>query len=288
MVSTTFNTLLVAFAAAAAASPLQRRQDGVFQCVGTFGPNYGDCDILVNRLLITDIDQPLEPNTCLPFAEGNCLISHCNFDANTQNANYFTIGLGANFVKQNCEPLNSGGFRDLGSQRTEVKENPDFVPEPVAATEITNSSIVPVPRAVAKRQQPNDDGIEVTRTGRSVQRPGFNFAVSPRYPAGSTSTAEVSESQTVGFDAGTEISAGFEGVLSASVSFSVNFESTTTNTQSVTIPINCSPGQEGQIWWSPLYDLIEGNALPSGDFVQAWFPVNDGISAGNYAIRCFG
>lgn len=112
-------------------------------------------DILVNRLLITDIDQPLEPNTCLPFAEGNCLISHCNFDANTQNANYFTIGLGANFVKQNCEPLNSGGFRDLGSQRTEVKENPDFVPEPVAATEITNSSIVPVPRAVAKRQQPN-------------------------------------------------------------------------------------------------------------------------------------
>ncbi|KAM3420066.1 hypothetical protein BST61_g3372 [Cercospora zeina] len=269
MFSITFSAILVALATATTASPLERRQDGVFQCVGTFGPNYADCNVIINRLLITDIDQPLEPNMCIPFAEGNCLISHCNFDANTQNANYFTIGLGANFVK------------------TEVRENPDFVPEPVAFSELTNSSIAPVP-ATTKRQQPNDDGVEVTRTGRSVQRPGFDFAVSPRYPAGTTSTAEVSESQTVGFDAGTEVSAGFEGVLSASVSFSVNFESTTTNTQSVTIPINCSPGQEGQIWWSPLYDLIEGSALPSGDFVQAWFPVNDGISAGNYAIRCFG
>lgn len=75
--------------------------------------------------------------------------------------------------------------------------------------------------------------------------------VTGRLPTGSSFTVTTGDSQTTRVSSTVEVGADFK-IFSASVSLSVSADYTTSSSIGFQVAVDCSPGQYGQIFWSPL------------------------------------
>lgn len=120
----------------------------------------------------------------------------------------------------------------------------------------------------------------------NVQIPGTEGAVTGRLTAGSTYTTTQSEALTIGTSASVEVGASFFEIFSASVNAEVSQETTSTSTSGIDVLVDCESGQEGIIYWYPVFTVYQGRYTPSGDNVDFYIPDNSASGQSNFGIRC--
>lgn len=91
---------------------------------------------------------------------------------------------------------------------------------------------------------------------------------------------------TTGISTSASLEAGFFDIFSASVSVSVSQDYTVSSGTAVTINIDCTAGQEGQIFWYPLYDVYSGFFTPSNTNAEYAIPQDNNLSTTNYRVVC--
>jgi hypothetical protein len=91
------------------------------------------------------------------------------------------------------------------------------------------------------------------------------------------------ESRTEEFSIGTEVSAGLEGIVSASINTEYSRSYTASSTTGISVPVNCP--NRGQLVWHPTFNRFDGRFEPSGDFAEFWIPSD---TQGEFDVRCIG
>lgn len=93
-------------------------------------------------------------------------------------------------------------------------------------------------------------------------------------------------SQTTGVETSAEGGFDFFEIFSASVSITTSYDTTTSSTEGVNVYVDCDDGEEGMIYWYPLFTAYRGYYTPSqteGD----WFIPEDSPESGtNYRVHC--
>jgi hypothetical protein len=54
------------------------------------------------------------------------------------------------------------------------------------------------------------------------------------------------------------------------------------------VNVDCEEGQEGVIYWEPLYTIYQGRFTPSGDRFDFSIPDNSTVGTSGFGVRCFG
>ncbi|KAL3961230.1 hypothetical protein ACCO45_002753 [Purpureocillium lilacinum] len=138
----------------------------------------------------------------------------------------------------------------------------------------------------AKRQQSGDNSATLSVVTNNVEAPNSRQQVTGRLPAGSSYTTTETDTKTVGIQSSFGLEAGFFDLFTASASLTVSTDYSVSSATGITILIQCKDGQQGVLYWSPLFDRFQGNFNPSGDAYDVYIPMSE--SAGSYDVECLG
>lgn len=126
--------------------------------------------------------------------------------------------------------------------------------------------------------------LKLVETNSNVERSGTEKAVTGRLPSGSTYTIQQTDSQTVGVSVSVSVEAGFFDVLSTTVGTTISEDQTESSTTGVNINVDCDSGQEGIIYFYPVFTeyqlLCESD---NNNEIDVWVPDTDQT---NYMVTC--
>lgn len=125
-------------------------------------------------------------------------------------------------------------------------------------------------------------------TQQRVQLRGTEQAVSGELTAGSTVTLTQESSTTTGVSVSAEVSAGLFEIFEASISTEVSASQTATSAWGIEVNVDCNSGQQGIIYWYPLFTLYQGRFEPSGDIVDFYIPDDSVAGTTNFDVTCLG
>lgn len=121
-----------------------------------------------------------------------------------------------------------------------------------------------------------------------VQKPGSELPVTGKLTSGSSIELTEESSTTTGVSISTDVSAGLFEIFEASIGTEVSREKTSTSAVGLTINVDCNSGQQGVIYWYPLYTLYQGKYEPSGDSVDFWIPDDSVEGTSTFGVTCLG
>ncbi|KAM0324587.1 hypothetical protein ACHAQA_007973 [Verticillium albo-atrum] len=322
-----FKAALLASATLAAAQV--RPGVPILECSGLQQPDWSACDDLVDGLGWAGSSVPFNPEgscdgICMIYnfdnSARNCKIDLCWKNAHCLEISESMVHSGYESVKDRCSPLGGGGstpimnenlwiyvthdpgFASGGSKRSVAVEDVETKVEAVSWEEFVDrweeeeestTLIQPLNETkaadVEKRQSPDDDSFFLLTQAESVVKPGEKFAFGPTMQGGASYEVSDSESESVSISVSTSMGLTLFGVFTASVGISETKDKTTTTQTGISIPVNCEPSQNGQIYFEPYYDYYHGSFQPSGEEVTFWIPVERGPNAaGRWTSECFG
>lgn len=121
-----------------------------------------------------------------------------------------------------------------------------------------------------------------------VQKPNSELPVSGKLTSGSSVELSEETSTTTGVSISADVSAGLFEIFEASIGTEVSREQTSTSAVGTTIVVDCNSGQQGVIYWYPLYTLYQGKYEPSGDSVDFWIPDDSLEGTSSFGVTCLG
>ncbi|OAG05276.1 uncharacterized protein CC84DRAFT_1206720 [Paraphaeosphaeria sporulosa] len=294
----------IALIGATRASPLLAARQGSFkfECNGQQFPKLADCDALFQTF--TDgtktYTHPDGGNILSLYLSDQ---SDCQIDVSFWDQSYTVtenqIYNGINGVKTTCFPAGTGGAaNEVGGRFSiAVRNNPNYDPPDNKKRTVARSAArtISVPmgekgsiiEVVAKRADGDTSfsyGVHTTNA-----KPGdMKHNIGDGLPGGSTWEWSSEKSVTDHVSFSTSVSAGIEGIVSASVGTEISHDETFTSGQTTTITIKCDDNQYGQVYFQGYAEVWQGVLLPSGDQLTVTKPqVNsDGSTAGFYQYDC--
>lgn len=210
-------------------------------------------------------------------------------------------------VEAGCRRFNAGGWHRGYTGQAEVFNEPGAVVPPPSKREIDGDEQPEViqielsredydyymnnthveTEEIVKRQDPS---FILTFSAFGVAKPNNRDQVTPRLPAGSSWTYQTSEgfSHSVATSVGVDV--GLFEIFTASVSITTTLETSYDVTSGVTVLVDCAQGQNGVIYYEPLYDYYEGYYSSSNDRIDDfWIPRGrGGASDGQFVSECLG
>lgn len=242
-------------------------------------------------------------------AGGNVLIFSAGEEKNCQveiiwtDKSYTVTGnqvfQGINGVQTTCLIMGTGGQAvDVGNRFSiGVRNNPNYNPPD---RKRSGAQLIPMgKRAPSQLDRPAKRALMSKRADGDTSfsygvhtvnaKPGnMKHNIGNGLPGGSTWewTSEQSVTDSVSFTS--EVSAGIEGIISASVGTEISSSQTWTSGQATTITINCRDNEYGQIYFQGYAEVWQGVLLPSGQQLTVTKPTanSDGTTAGFYAYDC--
>lgn len=120
----------------------------------------------------------------------------------------------------------------------------------------------------------------------NVGKPGARYKTGGQLPSGSSHLITKAETNTVTTGASFNFGGEFAEVFNAGVELKVEYSHSVTNTDGVSIVVQCGDGQSGQIYWVPKFNWYQGVFKPSGTPAEVWNPID--ASARDYEVDCLG
>lgn len=209
------------------------------------------------------------PYNCLTYTQGECVAAICSYDGSSFTHNLVVDGFDT-LISQ-CEPIPAGGNADL---------NP-------------NSSM-----GVKVYQDPTPPSKMKARDGSSWENAYTVDNAAPRQywqsvqdalPGGSSWALTESDSQTNMVEFSVSVSESFFDIFSSEQSVSYGYSETVTYSTTETIVNTCSTGDEGYLYWTPLFTQYHGGFLNGGPSpVDIYIPLKngDGSAKGKYVVEC--
>jgi len=306
MRSTTISGAALALLSTAQAGVISPRQGSFsFECNGQEFPETSECEKVFSQFFpdstATFNKPPGNTANVLTFNlgdESNCQIDIIFYDAGyTVTANQVSNSYDG--VASTCFPSGTGGRAVEVGGRFEVaiRNNPDYDP-PNKKREVKL-----VPQGVKPEKERGAARIEtMSHAKRADGDTEFTYGVHTTYakpgnfkhnignglPGGSTWEWTQEKSVTDSLSLSMSVSAGIEGILSASLNTEISTSTTTTSGQATTININCKDNEFGQVYFQAYAETWMGVLKPSGDPLTVTKPMtnSDGTTAGYYAYDC--
>lgn len=250
-----------------------------------------------------------DPNNCYIWTANpntiNCKVGFC-----FQNPGGMQVGglpLLWAIVEAGCRRFDAGGWSRSYTGQAEVFNEPSAVVPPPSKARSIESADQPelvqlevtqqeydylmnkthVEEDKVKRQDPT---FYLTFSAFGVPKANNRDQVSPRLPAGSSWTYQSSEgfSHSVATSVGAD--AGLFSVFTASVSIETTLTTSYEVTSGVDVLVDCAQGQNGVIYYEPLYNYYEGYYSNSNDRIDDfWIPRDrGGASDGQFVSECIG
>ncbi|KAB5545525.1 hypothetical protein GE09DRAFT_1243184 [Coniochaeta sp. 2T2.1] len=286
-------------ASAAALTPRQTQQPTI-QCDGARFPNLNDCDVLADVLGWPSgigTTSPPEGQQCRKAwalnHDINCEVLMCNrVDGAPPMPNSLAYE-NYNAIRTTCMiSQQAGGASNSADGLYQIQAWNDPLFNPAAAGLRTGNAIqvgfngTSIEEELRKRQQPGDNSATLSVVTRNVAAPNSRQQVTGRLPAGSSYTTTQGDERSTGISSSFGLEAGFFDLFTASAGITVETSYTVTSSVGITVVIQCDNGQQGILYWSPLFNRYQGNFQPSGDAYDVWIPLAD--SAGSYDVECLG
>jgi hypothetical protein len=149
------------------------------------------------------------------------------------------------------------------------------------------SKALPRIATIAKASN-QDDGYTLLATMRNVQLPGSEQALTARMPAGARFVPYSERILTARVSTSVEVTDEAFAVFQNSIDEEVSRDQTLTSAfgGNTDLNVDCEAGQEGVLYWYPLYTIYKGVFTPSGDRVDFNIPVNSTLGT-SFDVRCF-
>ncbi|KAH9880244.1 hypothetical protein IAQ61_000533 [Plenodomus lingam] len=292
MKSVTVSGVGLALIGVAQAGVITARQGSFrFECNGQQYPDTGDCNDLFNTF--TDGTQTYTKPSGVT-ANGQVFnlgdSSNCQVEIFWQDNSYVVTGNqifnAINGVSTTCFPSGTGGTAvDLGGRYTiGVRNNPTY--DPPAKRSV--SKLIPMGRRGDHMKRADGDESFTYGIHTTYAKPqNFKHNIGPGLPGGSTWEWSEEKSVTDSVSFSSSVSAGIEGILSASLSTEISSSTTTTSGQASTITINCEDNEFGQVYFQAYAETWQGVLQPSGQQLIVTKPMaKDGVTEGFYSYDC--
>jgi hypothetical protein len=190
-----------------------------------------------------------------------------------------------NQIRAVCESSDAAGFWEDAFEGVYmgVFLNPDYESSTVAET---NGSLKARthPRDLVIRQNDGDTESVIVNKKLNVVIEAERKRVVGPLPSGSSYMIQESEAQTQGISMSVEFGASFFEIFSASAGLEISQEFTVTSTTGVTVNVDCPEGQNGIIYWQPIFIVYQGFGRPSMNSFEVRVPSNVGL--GSYSVAC--
>jgi hypothetical protein len=133
-----------------------------------------------------------------------------------------------------------------------------------------------------------DDGYTLLTLLRNIELPGSEQALTGRMPAGARFVPYSEKTFTASVSTSVEVTDEAFAVFQNSIDEEVSRDQTLTSAfgGNTDLNVDCEAGQEGVLYWYPLYTIYQGVFTPSGDRVDFNIPVNSTLGT-SFGVRCF-
>lgn len=105
-------------------------------------------------------------------------------------------------------------------------------------------------------------------------------------PSGSAYVIRETEEYGYSMSVSASVSAGFADIIEVEVGFEFSASRTYSTTEGFNVNVDCPSGQDGVIYYYPLFRKVTGVALPSRTELVVWIPMDTNL--GNYRVQCLG
>jgi len=293
------------FAATASGAALSSRQTQI--CDGAREPSIQDCQILLAVWTTTPTDSTTIPDGSECYvaedqAHGlNCILSGCDVSG-TGGSFLNQDAIDAyNIIQGECITAQEAGGAELtadGVHQIQAFNDPNFKP-PSSKRATPDIQVKGMSKAKLnkllekassapsrKRQESGDNSATVSSVSANVEAPNSRQQITAELPAGSSYTTTTTDTKTTGISSSFGLEAGFFDIFTASADITVSTDYSISSTTGVTVDVQCENGQQGIVYWAPLFDWFQGTFEPSGDAFSVYIPIAD--TAGAYDVDCLG
>jgi hypothetical protein len=293
-------------------------------CDGLFAPVWKDCETIVSTLDNPPLEYTagsdqlpctfISPKDVDPDSL-NCVVGYCKREGVAQGDIIKSSDIKINYstVTSTCRAQDGTPGGECGptgpvdsDNKVTVfaKANPNYTGgarrrEIQPLTPVSETLVFAQPPEEAKREhardfarelskrQSDDETFEVLVTSRNVvNRNGGRIRVFGPSPSGATYKVENTQAQTSSVSSSASLGVSFFEIFEASVDIEVGFEDTVEETMGYELVIDCPTGQDGVLYWTPLYTRYVGLYQPSGEQAE-WYVANGGEQS-SYELQCIG
>ena len=92
--------------------------------------------------------------------------------------------------------------------------------------------------------------------------------------------------QTIGIQSSVGVEGKLFEVIGVKADLSLSADYSITSSVGVTVRIGCNPGQQSNLYWTPVFNRYQGTFKPGGESFDVAVPVED--SAGSFNVECLG